>query len=554
MNTKNFNPTTIFNNKNQISDFAKRSFDLIVSLVALIILAPVFALIARAIRRDSPGPAFYRGSRSGCGGKTFEILKFRTMFETPESYRGPKVTAKDDPRITPFGQWLRDTKINELPQFWNVLKGEMSLVGPRPEDPSIAETWPQEIRKEILSVRPGLTSPATVQYHNEEALLSSKNVLSQYILEIGPDKMRLDQLYVRYHSFWLDLDMLFWTALILFPRLRDYSPPEKLLFLGPITRIFKRYVNWFTVDLLVTFTAMGVTGFVRRIFGPLDVGLTNSVIMALGFALIFSLTGAVLGLNRISWSKASLQNTYDIARTWGIAAVVAVTANSYYGLLPANLVFGSSLLALGGFVFCRYPNRIISSFMCRLSRDSESSRLVLERVLIVGSGRTAEHLAWLLDHPTYATKFQVVGFVDDNLQNQGMRIYGTSIIGTIKDIPKVVEKYDIGIIALADHRIALQEYRSRIMKQCTATSARIVSIPDIYGSIRSLENSSSRDSMIGVDQEVFPDSPCLHCLTKNYTVQDGLEGEVTLDELQPPLPLFHSIQLDETTRRGGSND
>ena len=554
MKLRRLNPTTVFDNQKKISNFAKRSFDIIVSLAALIMLAPVLGLIAWAIKKDSPGPAFYRGSRIGRGGKTFKILKFRTMFETPESYLGPKVTAQGDPRITPFGQWLRNTKINELPQFWNVLKGEMSLVGPRPEDPSIAESWPQEIRTEILSVRPGLTSPATVQYHNEEALLSSQNVISQYILEIGPDKMRLDQLYVRYHSFWLDLDMVFWTALILFPRLRDYSPPEKLLFLGPITRIFKRYVNWFTVDLLVTFTAMGVTGFVRRIFGPLDVGLTNSVIMALGFALIFSLTGAVLGLNRISWSKASLQNTYDIARTWGIAAVVAVTANSYYGLLPANLVFGSSLLALGGFVFCRYPNRIISSFMCRLSRDSESSRLVLERVLIVGSGRTAEHLAWLLDHPTYATKFQVVGFVDDNLQNQGMRIYGTSIIGTIKDIPKVVEKYDIGIIALADHRNALKEYLSRVMEVCKATSARIVSIPDIYGSLKVLGNPPSNDSMIGDDQDVFPDLRCLHCLTKNYAFQTGVEGSEILDEFQTFLPLTPSIQVDETTRRGSSND
>jgi lipopolysaccharide/colanic/teichoic acid biosynthesis glycosyltransferase len=145
--------------------------DIAVSLAALVVLAPFLGLIATAIRRDSPGPAFYRGARTGRGGKVFKILKFRTMYEMPASYSGPKVTAHDDPRVTPLGRWLRSTKLNELPQFWNVLMGEMSLVGPRPEDPTIVQNWPAPVRHEILSVRPGITSPASVLYRNEEALL-----------------------------------------------------------------------------------------------------------------------------------------------------------------------------------------------------------------------------------------------------------------------------------------------------------------------------------------------------------------------------------------------
>ena len=107
-------------------------------LLGLFLLSPFFGIIAWAIKRDSPGPIFYRGRRVGRGGKEFTILKFRTMYECPESYAGPCITAKDDERIMPLGRWLRDTKINELPQLWNVLRGEMSLVGPRPEDPEIA--------------------------------------------------------------------------------------------------------------------------------------------------------------------------------------------------------------------------------------------------------------------------------------------------------------------------------------------------------------------------------------------------------------------------------
>ena len=96
-------------------------------------------------RREGPGPVFYRGPRLGKNGRVFGILKFRTMYECPASYRGPRVTAQDDDRITPLGKWLRDTKLNELPQLWNVLVGEMSLVGPRPEDPEIVKTWPEGV-------------------------------------------------------------------------------------------------------------------------------------------------------------------------------------------------------------------------------------------------------------------------------------------------------------------------------------------------------------------------------------------------------------------------
>ena len=102
-------------------------------------------------------------------------------------------------------------------QFWNVSIGEMSLVGPRPEDPSLAKNWPANVAKEVLFVRPGITSPASVLYRNEESVLHAKNVLQKYLKELSPNKLRLDQLYVRYRSFWLDLDVIFWTALLLIP-------------------------------------------------------------------------------------------------------------------------------------------------------------------------------------------------------------------------------------------------------------------------------------------------------------------------------------------------
>jgi lipopolysaccharide/colanic/teichoic acid biosynthesis glycosyltransferase len=534
MNIRSYNPTTILNNKIKISIIIKRTFDIIVSIIALIMLAPVFVLIAIAIKRDSHGPVFYRGSRYGVGGKPFEILKFRTMYETPESYAGPKVTAQGDPRITELGQWLRDTKLNELPQFWNVLIGDMSLVGPRPEDPSIAKTWPQKTRDEVLSVRPGITSPATVQYHNEEVLLNTRNVLSQYIKEIGPDKMRLDQLYVRYRSFWLDLDTLLWTTMILIPRVKEFSPPEKLLFVGPITRLIQRYLNWFSIDLLTTFSAIGFTGlFWRIVFGPLDLGWPRAVASAFGFAALFSLTGALFGMQRINWTKASLQDIFDIIRSWGVAFIIVLILNEITNAFSGWLILTASMLALAGFIFFRYPTRIISSFICRMTRFWNRVDVTRERVLVIGSGRTAEHLAWVFDHPTYSDKFKVVGFVDDNLLTQGMRIYGTDVRGVIDDIPDIVREQDVGIIAIADHRISTLEYRSKIMGICSKTPAKVVVVPDIFGSLRSLINSPRKGAHMDFNPEMQANPQCLHCLTKPEKFPGYLSRETMVDENKP---------------------
>ena len=173
-----------------------------------------------------PAQCFIGARRIGRNGLVYKMLKFRTMYETPRSYSGPRVTGKDDDRITHFGKWLRDTKLNELPQLWNVLIGEMSLVGPRPEDPSISKTWPREIAKELLSVRPGVTSPASILYRDEENMLHAGEIMRKYLHELSPDKMRLDQLYIRYRSFWLDLDVILWTILLLMPKIKAYSPPR----------------------------------------------------------------------------------------------------------------------------------------------------------------------------------------------------------------------------------------------------------------------------------------------------------------------------------------
>lgn len=493
----------------RLGSLGKRAFDMAVATGVLIFLSPLYMWIVLAIRRDSPGPVLYRGARLGKDGRVFQMLKFRTMYETPASYAGPKVTAHDDPRVTTMGRWLRATKLNELPQFWNVLVGEMSLVGPRPEDPAIARSWPTEAQQEILSVRPGITSPASIEYRNEEGLLSSQGVMSRYMQELAPDKLRLDQLYVRYRSLALDLDVLLWTFLLLMPRLRSYPLPEQFLFVGPFTRLLRRYLSWFTIDLLITFLAIGCTALIWRAYAPLNIGWPKAVTAAACFAFLFSLCGAMLGVNRIRWSLAASRDAYDLLPAWILAVVITLLINHTLGIYPAELLLAASALALVGFIVVRYRSRLVTGFLSRLVQRHNRFGRARERVLVIGAGPAAQHAAWLLEHPQLASRFQIVGFVDNDLFKQGMRVYGAHVLGHCKDTPRLIQEFDVGLVLVADQRFAALELES-IRQSCGGHAARLLVIPDMLTCLEDLTRVGI--PVTGAGSEDF--SPCHYCLAR----------------------------------------
>jgi|SRR5579859_5703698 len=195
---------------------AKRSFDLFLSAVALVTLAPVFLLISVAIRLTSEGPVFYRASRVGKDGKPFKMFKFRTMVVNADKI-GPGITLDKDRRITPVGRVLRKTKLDELPQLINVLRGEMSMVGPRPEDPRYVALYTPHQRT-VLSVRPGITSQASVHFRDESAQLSGPDWESHYVQVVMPAKLQLDIAYAQQPDVKRDLALIAKTILALFDR------------------------------------------------------------------------------------------------------------------------------------------------------------------------------------------------------------------------------------------------------------------------------------------------------------------------------------------------
>lgn len=191
---------------------AKRLFDWLASTFGLLVLAPVLLLLAVWIKLDSPGPVFFRQERVGRGGKLFRIHKFRTMVTDAER-RGLQITVGADARVTRVGQWLRKYKLDELPQLLDVWLGHMSLVGPRPEVPRYVACYPADVRDVVLSVRPGITDRASIEFKDENLILGrAADPHLAYVNEVLPIKLRYYVDYVAQRSFWTDVGIILMTV------------------------------------------------------------------------------------------------------------------------------------------------------------------------------------------------------------------------------------------------------------------------------------------------------------------------------------------------------
>jgi lipopolysaccharide/colanic/teichoic acid biosynthesis glycosyltransferase len=191
--------------------FLKRLFDFLSVTIGLIFLSPLFFLIALAIKWDSKGEVLFKQIRVGQYGKLFHVLKFRTMVTDAEK-KGAKITTGGDPRITRIGTFLRKYKFDALPQLINVLKGEMSLVGPRPEVPEYVEFYPENLKQIIFTVPPGITDRASIEYRDEnEILANSDDPVRDYREKVLPIKLEYYRKYVQERSFWLDFGLILST-------------------------------------------------------------------------------------------------------------------------------------------------------------------------------------------------------------------------------------------------------------------------------------------------------------------------------------------------------
>jgi len=197
-----------------IKKIIKRTFDVVVSFIALIILLPLFIIISTIIFIETGFPVFYKQKRLGKNGKEFFLYKFRSMVKDADKI-GSLVTVKNDPRITRSGKFLRKTKLDELPQFFNVLKGDMSLVGPRPEVKKYADCYMEDFNYILSKVKPGITDWASIKFRHEEHILESeKDFETHYIDELLPKKLTLAKNYADNNNLFIDLVILIKTVFV----------------------------------------------------------------------------------------------------------------------------------------------------------------------------------------------------------------------------------------------------------------------------------------------------------------------------------------------------
>jgi lipopolysaccharide/colanic/teichoic acid biosynthesis glycosyltransferase len=192
------------------NEFAVRLFDVLAASVLLLLLMPLIVLISIAIVIDSRGPILYGAHRVGRYGRAFRMLKFRKM---KVGAKGPPLTVGSDERFTRFGRLLAKSKLDEVPQLWNVVKGDMSLVGPRPEDRSFVSLLPADY-EEILTVPPGISGLSQLAFAKESQLLAAEDIHGYYVERLLPQKISLDRLYARKRSLLLNLQILLWTTVV----------------------------------------------------------------------------------------------------------------------------------------------------------------------------------------------------------------------------------------------------------------------------------------------------------------------------------------------------
>lgn len=452
-----------------------RIFDLLISLVGLGFLSPLFFVVSIAIKLDSPGPIFYRGQRMGKGGKPFRILKFRTMNADAEE-RGGAVTHRGDSRVTRVGAFLRRTKLDELPQLVNVIRGEMALVGPRPEDPRYQKYYTTRER-ELLQVLPGITSIASLRYRREEEFLPPESWEKVYTESILPSKLDTELNYLGIRSFGQDLLILGAT---LFALLNDEARIDKLS--EAITRwenFLGRHLSWLSLDVLLIASGYVLAFYIRFLVGGGDTASTffkGAIIVTIHIGVNY-----LFGVYQRFWSYAS-------ARDSVILFFSSMTATLIVSIL--DLMLGPQMLALrgiwlGGFLAfvmmtaARYRRRLLAGVRQQLDDLIGFTSGAGARVLVVGAGEEGQLLVWQLQNHFQGNAYQVVGMIDDDRQKLGLRIHNVKVYGNRHQIPELAQSLhpDLIIVAIAPKRV--RDPRE-LLALCRATSAQVKILPSLF--------------------------------------------------------------------------
>jgi lipopolysaccharide/colanic/teichoic acid biosynthesis glycosyltransferase len=512
--------------------FVKRALDLALGAIAAILLLPVAAIVAAAVALDSSGPIIYGARRVGRDGREFTMWKFRSMARGAEA-AGPGVTAAFDYRVTRVGALLRRTKLDELPQLVNVLAGEMSLVGPRPEAPAFVDLWRPEERS-VLSMRPGITGLTQVAYIDEEERLIG-DPEAVYSGELLHTKLELDLEYVRQFTLRRDLAILWRTSLGVLsaaerrsnrPR-RRYTLTERLRSarLGPILldAALAAIVAAAAVGLRIDRNNIVAAVATYWVFIPLA-----AVVRPAGFLL----AGAYLRVWRYptvsdvalvisSLAAGTLVMTlaiFVVLQPWSFSGTVGFPRSA----LIIELVL--SILVLGGI---RFASRVRQEGL-----DIAEGPMLAgppRPVLIYGAGEAGAQLVREMRR-NRRLRLEPVAFLDDDPAKRGQRIYGVEVAGRGDDLPRVVAEREASEVIVAIPRIGGAELR-QVVALCQAAGVQVRTLPGVQelldetvtvNKIRSVRV----EDLLRREPQAIPDEPMRELVTGAVVLVTGAGGSI----------------------------
>ena len=450
----------------------KRITDLLLAIVGLSVLWPLLAVVMALIKLEDQGPVFFRHERVGYRGRHFRIWKFRTM--GVRAALGSPVTMARDRRITPIGRWLRAFKLDELPQLFNVLAGDMSFVGPRPEVPEVVANYTPAQRR-VLDFVPGITDPASLRYWNEgELLAKAPNPERTYVTRLLPDKIRLQLEYAERATLGSDLALLLETGRVV-----------ALRALGSIVDSLVRY-RWpiiLAVHVMLVVAGLRLAFDLRFDFvlGELE---RRQFWQSLPFLLAIRLvTYRQFGLYRGYWHHVGLEDLVNLckaAAVGSLAFLVILWLAGWYPGFPRSVL----LLEWGAAIFLNGGVRVLARYLREIQAPPSPARG--RRTFVVGAGRKAEQLLREA-HRDLGQSITVLGLVADDITTRGAAIHGVPVVGTTSDLPALVALHRAELIVIALDEPEPDEMH-RVVSRCTGTGIEVKTLP----SLRELLDGSAR--------------------------------------------------------------
>lgn len=455
----------------------KRLFDIFFSAAGLLVLLPLFAVVALLVKGDSKGSVFFVQRRVGRNLKPFNLFKFRTM--TPDAAeKGIPLTAGGDPRVTRVGRVLRKTKIDELPQLFNVLRGDMSFVGPRPEVEKYVDMY-REDYAEIMKVRPGITDIASLTYRNEEEVLGGReNPEDYYVHVLLPEKIRLAKEYGRNASAPYDLKLILLTIFsVVYPKenivnlIEKITPYRKPIVVGLQLLIFalSNYLAFF-----VRFE--GVIPY--REYHIFLAYLPMLLLLRILFLFVFSLDTGL-------WRYASVRDLGNIIGATSSGSVIFLVIVRHMLEITA---YPRSIFILDWFMNIFFLGSV--RMFRRLHEKEIGNGVSKRRIIIIGAGDAAEMLLRDIDHSSFYS-YQVVGLIDDNPTKKGLKIRNIPILGTRKDVAAAVEKERPDEFLIAIPTASREEFQD-IVKDLRRYALPIKTVPSFWSIL------SGRDTLTSI--------------------------------------------------------